>query len=211
MMTRKTKIKICGIKDPDAMMAALESGADFVGLNFHPESPRYVDIEVAAYLASYVPKSVSIAGLFVDPDDRRLDEILTSVRLDIIQLHGRETPERVTSIKTIAGYPVMKALPVGQRDDLAQIELFAPVCDWLLLDAPGMGGGGKTFDWALLEGLKSPKPWMLAGGLTPENVAEAIQKLKPDAVDVSSGVESSRGVKDAGKIHAFIKAVKDQR
>lgn len=208
MMTQKTKIKICGINAPDAMTAALETGADFVGLVFHPESPRHVDIEVAAYLASYVPKSVQIVGLMVEPDDRKLDEILANVRIDMIQLHGHEAPERVSGIREMTDRPVMKALSIGKRDDLAQIELYAPHCDWLLLDAPGMGGGGIPFDWTLLDGLKSPKPWMLAGGLTPANVANAIQRLHPDAVDVSSGVEATRGVKDPAKIRAFIGAAR---
>lgn len=208
MMTRKTQIKICGINAPDAMTAALEGGADFVGLVFHPESPRHVDIEVAAYLASYVPKSVQIVGLFVEPDDRKLDEILSNVRIDMIQLHGHESPDLISGIREMTDRPVMKALSIGTKDDLAQIELYAPHCDWLLLDAPGTGGGGKAFDWTLLENFKSPRPWMLAGGLTPDNVASAIQKLHPTAMDVSSGVESARGIKDPAKIRAFINAVR---
>lgn len=201
-----TLVKICGLKTPDAITAAIESGADFVGLVFHPDSPRFVETEIASYLAHYVPESVKIVGLFVDPTDQKLDEILSNVRLDILQLHGTETPERMKEIKARYGKPLIKALSIS-RDTVNEIAPFSPVCDWLMLDHKG-GGTGQPFDWALLDGRKIPTPWMLAGGLTPETVAEAIARLKPDAVDVSSGVESSRGVKDPARIKAFLHAVK---
>lgn len=207
-----TKVKICGITTPDAMTASLEAGADFVGLVFHPASPRHVEIEVARYLSGYVPQTVTVTGLFVDPSDDILCQTLENVRIDLIQLHGAESPARAADIRGKFGRPVMKALPVSNRDDLKAADLYAAV-DWLLFDAQGTdampGGNGLPFDWTLLKDFQSPLPWMLAGGLTPQNVAEAVTTLNPPAVDVSSGVEASRGVKDAAKIRAFLKAVKN--
>ncbi len=206
-----TQVKICGLKTPDAMMAALEA-ADFVGLVFHPPSPRHVDIEVASYLSSYVPDRVMICGLFVDPDDQKLDKILSNVRIDMIQLHGNETPDRVAAIKQATGKRVMKALSIENAASLSQIPAYEAVADWLLLDAKGTdtmpGGGGIAFDWSLLDSFRPSRPWMLAGGLTPENVGSAIRRLKPTAVDVSSGVESSRGVKVPDKIRLFLDSAK---
>ncbi len=207
-----TQVKICGLKTPDAMTAAMEGGADFIGLVFHEASPRNLEIEVAAYLSSYVPERIQVCALLVDPDDEKLSTILSTVRVDMIQLHGSETPERVKAIKAGFGKKVMKAISISTSDDLAQIGLYAPHCDWLLLDAKGTaempGGTGHSFDWSLLDGVKIPVPWMLAGGLTPKNVADAIHRLHPTAVDVSSGVESERGVKDEAKIRAFLTAAK---
>ena len=207
-----TKVKICGLTTPDAMTTALEAGADFVGLVFHPASPRHLEIEVAAYLSSYVPAGVCVTGLFVDPTDETLRQTLENVRIDLLQLHGQETPARVGEIKAKFDKPIIKALPVATRDDLKASDA-QTAADWLLFDAKGTpdmpGGNGLPFDWTLLEDFQSPRPWLLAGGLTPENVAEAVRRLRPPAVDVSSGVESGRGVKDAGKIRAFIEAVKN--
>lgn len=203
-----TLVKICGLKTPDTLTAALEGGADFVGLVFHEPSPRHVDIEVAAYLASYIPESVKIVGLFVDPSDRILTEILGNVRIDMVQLHGNENPERIADIKRKFGRPVIKAFSIASPEDIAGIAAYEDVADWLMLDSRG-GGTGKSFDWKLLDGAVFTKPWMLAGGLTPGIVGGAIKRLKPAAVDVSSGVESSRGVKDADKIRAFITAAKN--
>ncbi len=202
-----TLVKICGLKTPDAMTAALEEGADFIGLVFHPASPRNVEIEVAAYLASYVPETTKIVGLFVDPGDKTLAEILGNVRLDMIQVHGAETPERIEDIKSKFGKPVIKSLGISTVEDVAGIKDYEQVADWILLDSRG-GGTGKSFDWKLLDGMIFTKPWMLAGGLTPGIVGGAIKRLKPDAVDVSSGVESTRGVKDPDKIRAFIRTAK---
>jgi phosphoribosylanthranilate isomerase len=205
------RVKICGLKTPEAMTAALEGGADFVGLVFHPASPRHLEIEVAAYLAGYVPDSVKICGLFVDPPDNVLARTLENVRIDMIQLHGRESPERIAEIRQAFQKPVMKALAVSSRSGLAPVDRYE-AADWLLLDAEGTaempGGTGKVFDWSVLGGFERKGPWMLAGGLTPENVAQAISLLRPDAVDVSSGVESVRGVKDPDKIRAFLRAAK---
>ncbi len=202
-----TLVKICGLNTPESMEAALDGDADFVGIVFHPTSPRYVDIEVAAYLAKYVPVGVKIVGLFVDPDDTTLQKTLNAVRLDMIQLHGHENPGRVKEIKQKFGLPVMKALSLSSKSDLTQIDHYKDA-DWILIDAPGGGGTGRVFDWSYLDGFESPKPWMLAGGLTESNVAQAISLLRPTAIDVSSGVESSRGVKDVNKIKAFLKAAK---
>lgn len=216
MTVPSPKIKICGLSTPDAMTAALDGGpgygADFVGLVFHPASPRHVEIEVAAYLAAYVPDAVKVTGLFVDPDDRMLDQILKNVRLDMIQLHGNETPSRAAEIRGRYARPVIKALSIAAPEDVSAAALYKDAADWLLLDAKGTpdmpGGGGVAFDWGLLDGFQSPRPWLLAGGLTPENVAEAITRTQAPAVDVSSGVESMRGVKDPAKIRAFIRAVR---
>lgn len=209
------KTKICGIRTPDAMTAALEGGADFVGLVFHPSSPRYVDIEVAAYLANYVPAHVGVVGLFVNPDKHTLAQVLDNVRIDMIQLHGTETPDDCAAIAAAHRRPVMKALSVASADDLEHALSYQASCDWLLLDAPApegtdsAGGNGVAFDWSLLRNFRPEKPWMLAGGLTPENLGEAIARSRPDAVDVSSGVESRRGVKDPAKITAFLSAAKE--
>jgi phosphoribosylanthranilate isomerase len=202
-----TRVKICGIKTPDAMTAAIEGGADFVGLNFHPKSPRYVEPEVAKYLASYVPDSVKIVGLFVDARNQRIEEILGNVRIDIIQMHGFEEPDRIAGLFERYKKPVIKSFGISSAEDLKQIAEFKKA-GWVLLDRPGDGGSGQTFDWNILKGWKNPKPWILAGGVNPDNVADAVKLLKPDAVDVSSGVESERGIKDPSKIRAFLEAAK---
>lgn len=206
------KTKICGIRTPDAMTAALEGGVDYVGLVFHPSSPRYVEIEVAAYLANYVPAHVGVVGLFVNPDKATLAQVLDNVRIDMIQLHGTETPEECAEIAAAHRLPVMKALSVSGEDDLQKVLSYETACDWLLLDAPppqgadAAGGNGVAFDWNILKTFRPAKPWMLAGGLTAENVREAIALARPDAVDVSSGVERERGIKDPVKITAFLQA-----
>lgn len=209
-----TAVKICGITTPETLTAAIEGGASYVGLVFYPPSPRYAAPDLAAYLASYVPDAVKKVGLFVEPDDKTLEDILRQVPLDMIQLHGHESPDRVLYIKERFGLPVMKALPVRTKADLAAVPDYTNVADWLLFDAkapPGAtlpGGNGLPFDWILLEGFQSQTPWMLAGGLTPDNVAEALRRLSPDAVDVSSGVETAPGAKSPEMIEKFIEAVK---
>lgn len=206
-----TDVKICGLSTPETLTAAIEAGAKFIGLVFHPDSPRHVDIEVARYLAKSVPDSVEVAGLFVNPNDPTLMEVLTEVPLSMIQLHGGEAPTRVREVKELTGLPVIKAIPVEDRDDIKRAEIYEGIADWILFDAKGEelpGGNGRPFDWTILEGYSGGTPWMLAGGLTPENVGDALKILSPGAVDVSSGVESEKGVKDAGKIRAFIEAVK---
>jgi len=208
-----TEVKICGLTDEDSIDAAIEAGADYIGLVFFAKSPRALSPDQAAELVQLCDE-VKKVGLFVDPDDALLDQVLTQLRLDVVQLHGSETPERVEYIRQEYGVPVMKVIPVSCAEDLAQAELYADVADMLLFDAKPPkdatlpGGNAAAFDWTILKGFKSKLPWMLAGGLTPDNVAEAIKVTGAKAVDVSSGVESAPGVKDADKIRAFVKAAK---
>jgi len=180
----KTQIKICGLSTPEGMTAAIENEATHVGLVFYPKSPRHVDIETASYLANFVPDSVQTVGLFVNPDDDFLRSTLNEVKLDIIQLHGDETPERVQEIKARYKLPIMKALPIASKKDLSEVDAYTPFVDYFLFDAkpdPAQselpGGNGLTFDWTILEGYNSPKPYFLAGGLTPENVDAAEAQL----------------------------------
>lgn len=208
------EVKICGITDEEAMDAAIEGGADYVGLVFFAKSPRNVTPDRAAELVEFTPGDVTKVGLFVDPDDATLDAVLTRVRLDLLQLHGNETPERVEAIRLEYGLPVMKVLSVSVADDLAAAEPYLAVADRLLFDAKPPkgavlpGGNAVSFDWTILTGRKWGLPWMLAGGLTPANVAEAIRISGAPCVDVSSGVESAPGVKDVEKINAFIRAAR---
>jgi phosphoribosylanthranilate isomerase len=204
-------VKICGIRTPEAATAAIEGGADFIGFVFHPPSKRFIDPVVARYLASYCPSSVKTVGLFVNPSLNELESVLSQVRLDFIQLHGDETPDFCKTIQETLKTPVIRSFSVATRQDIEKIHAFAD-CAWRLLDAPPngtqRGGTGHTFDWSLMDGLDIPRPWMLAGGLTPQNVGDAIKTLSPDAVDVSSGVESAPSEKDPDKIRAFIAAAK---
>ena len=208
-----TAVKICGLSEPETLKTAIEAGARFVGFVFYEPSPRYVSFDIAWNLARAVPTSIRSVGLFVDPDNALLERVLTGIQLDMIQLHGNETPGRVAEIKDKYKMPVMKAIRVREESDLDGIEGFEAAADWLLFDskpeqATLPGGTGHKFDWSLLEGRSFSKPWMLGGGLTPENVADALTQLSPDAVDVSSGVESAPGQKDSRKIKAFIDTVK---
>lgn len=204
-----THIKICGIKSPDILSVAASAGARFAGLVFVQQSPRYIAPEQARILALQMPTGVRSVGLFVNPDDAILDNILGTVPLDYIQLHGDESPARIQAIKSKYHVPIMKAFPVATSEDIKRVEKFSSVIDWIIFDAKApvesniAGGNGIAFDWTILKGKKFLKPWMLSGGLTPENVGEALSMLSPDAVDVSSGVESVRGVKDAQKIKDF--------
>ena len=208
------EVKICGISDDEAMEAAIEAGADYVGLVFYPPSPRAVTPERAAELVEFTPADVTKVGLFVDPDDATLDRVLTHVRLDLLQLHGTETPGRVEAIRLEYGLPVMKVIAVATALDLAAAEPFLAVTDRLLFDAKPPrgatlpGGNAASFDWTILQGRRWGVPWMLAGGLTPANVAEAVRISGATAVDVSSGVETAPGRKDADKIRAFIAAAR---
>lgn len=203
-----TLAKICGLKTPDAIESAIYGCADFVGFVFHPQSPRFVDISVAAYLAHYIPPSLKVVGLFVDAPMDVMAQTMANVRLDMIQLHGAESPADIRAIKDRFQKPIIKSLSVSSAADITKAEDYIGVADWLLLDSGG-GGTGTPFDWGLLDGFRPPIPWMLAGGLHQGNVREAIERFKPDAVDVSSGVESARGVKDPDKIRAFLAAVKN--
>lgn len=209
----KTHIKICGIKEPEALQAATGNGARFVGFVFFPPSPRHITIDIAQELAYQVPTGVRSVGLFVDPTDAQLASVLGKVQLDMIQLHGHEDVSRVAEIKAHYMMPIIKAFPVSEIQDLDDVESYSEVADWFLFDAKPPkdaavpGGTGKSFDWSILEGRTFSKPWMLSGGLTPDNVADAISALRPDAVDVSSGVEAARGEKDPQRIKAFLEAV----
>ena len=208
-----TTVKICGLSDPQNLQTAIDAGTRFVGFVFYEPSPRHVSFDTAWNLARAVPTSIRSVGLFVDPDDALLERVLTGIQLDMVQLHGNETPGRVAEIKDKYKMEVMKAIRVREESDLEGIEGFEAAADWLLFDskpekATLPGGTGHSFDWSLLEGRTFAKPWMLGGGLSPENVADAIKQLSPNAVDVSSGVESAPGQKDPAKIKAFIEAVK---
>jgi phosphoribosylanthranilate isomerase len=203
-------IKICGINDLDAMQAALDAGADYVGLVFFPPSPRAVSLPDAAKLAALARGRARVVALTVDGDDALFEGIAKEVGPDIFQLHGRESIERLTALKQRYGKPLMKALPVASGQDLEVAERYAAVSDWVLFDAQPPkdatrpGGHGKSFDWNLLARMKRTRPIMLSGGLEPANVAAAISTVRPDAVDVSSGVESAPGMKDVAKIRQFV-------
>lgn len=207
------EVKICGLNDEDAIDAALEAGADYLGFVFFAKSPRAVTAEQAAELTQFIEGARKV-GLFVDPDDALLDEVTAHLRLDLLQFHGSETPERLAHLREEYGVAVMKVIPVATKDDLAAAEPFFDVVDMILFDAKPPkgadlpGGNAVSFDWSILKGYKCPVPWMLAGGLTAANVAEAIKATGAKAVDVSSGVESSPGVKDPAKIAAFVAAAK---
>lgn len=211
-MPSQTRVKICGLRDAASLQAAVDAGAAYVGLVFFPKSPRNVTIEEAAVLAQTVPPGVAKVALVVDADDALLDAITAKVPLDVLQLHGHETPERVSAIRVRYGLPVMKAVGVAGPDDLAALDEYAKVADQILVDAKPPkdadlpGGNGLSFDWRLIAGRRWPVPWMLAGGLTPENVREAISLTGAKQVDVSSGVETAPGVKDAALIAAFCAA-----
>ncbi|MDP4022356.1 phosphoribosylanthranilate isomerase [Methylobacterium sp. NEAU 140] len=204
------EIKICGLSTPETLDAALAAGADWIGLVHFPRSPRHVGLETARALARRAGTRAGRVLLLVDPDDATLDAAVAAADPDLIQLHGRESPERVAAIRARAGRPVMKALGVAVRADLDGVAAYAAVADRLLLDAkapPGAalpGGNGVAFDWALLAGVALPPGWMLSGGLSPETVAEAVARTGARAVDVSSGVESAPGVKDPVRIAAFV-------
>ncbi len=207
------QVKICGLRTAEDVAAAVSAGARYLGFNFFPKSPRSVDAETARALAVDVPAGVAKVALLVNPTDAELDRLIETVPLDMLQLHGSETPERVAEIRGRYGLPVMKVLGVASAEDLDAIDSYSAVADQLLLDAKPPkdavlpGGNGLAFDWKLLAGRKYwTRPWMLAGGLTPDNVAEAIARTGAKQVDVASGVESAPGVKDAGKMAAFIRA-----
>ncbi len=210
-------VKICGIKDTIALEAARQAGADMIGFVFFPPSPRAVTPTEAGSLARSYKDGPQRVGLFVDPDDAMLAATLAEVPLDILQLQGEETPGRAGQIRARFGKPVMKALGIGSKADLARLPDYADQVDYFLLDArppPGSalpGGNALAFDWALMRGEHPPRPWLLAGGLTPANVAEAIAVSGAPGVDVSSGVERARGIKDPAAIAAFIAAAKSGR
>jgi len=208
-------VKICGLKTPETLDVALDVGADMVGFVFFPPSPRNVTPEQARGLAAGVKGRAKKVSLTVDADDALFAEIIASLAPDLLQLHGKETPERVAAIKAKFKLPVMKALAVESIADLAAVAPYVSVADRILFDARAPkdatrpGGLGKPFDWHLLENLDLNLPFMLSGGLTPDNVAEALRVTRAPGVDVSSGVERLPGEKDADKIRAFIHAARE--
>mgnify|MGYP001275759794 CR=1 FL=1 len=211
------RVKICGLKTPGDIAAAAAAGAGYAGFNFFPKSPRYVTPETARDLALSAPEGLCKVGLVVDADDTTLDAVVAAVPLDMLQLHGHESPARVAEIKARYGLPVMKAIGLAVEADLAPLLDYQLIADQILIDAKAPkdavlpGGNGLTFDWRLLVGRKWLKPWMLAGGLTPDNVAQAVRLTGARQVDVASGVESAPGVKDHAKIAAFVEAAEGIR
>lgn len=206
------RVKICGLRSAADMAAVVAAGAAYAGFVFFPKSPRHLTTDQARLLSLAAPPGLAKVALTVDADDATLDAINDVVPLDMLQLHGSETPERVAYIRARYGLPVMKAIGVADESDLAMLTEYSLVADQILIDAKPPkgadlpGGNGLSFDWRLLVGRKWLRPWMLAGGLTPQNVAEAIRLTGARQVDVSSGVESAPGVKDADKIQAFLGA-----
>jgi len=207
-------VQICRLQTPDALDAALEAGADMVGFVFFPPSPRNLGIEAARTLGERVKGRAKKVALSVDATDAELDRVVEALKPDMLQLHGGETPERVAAVRSRFRLPVMKALPIEQKSDLAPIRIYEKVADWLVFDgrapreATRPGGLGKTFDWTVLQNLDLKIPFMLSGGLDVSNVAEALRITRAPAVDVSSGVERAPGEKDPDKIRAFIRAAR---
>jgi phosphoribosylanthranilate isomerase len=207
-------VKICGLKTAEALDAALDAGADMVGFVFFSPSPRNIAPAQAAALAARARGRAEIAALTVDADDALFSAIVDAVRPDWLQLHGKETPARVTALRDAFGARVMKALPIATRADLPAIDTYAAIADRLLFDAhppkdaTRPGGLGQPFDWHLLDGTRPRVPYLLGGGLGPDNVAQALAITSAPGVDVSSGVERAPGEKDPDKIRAFVKAAR---
>jgi phosphoribosylanthranilate isomerase len=208
-------VKICGLSTPEALDVALEDGADMVGFVFFPPSPRHLAFEAARTLGQRVRGRAQKVALTVDADDAFFDAIVESLEPDLLQLHGKETPARLSALKRRFRLPLMKAIPVERQSDLAPVTDYAAIADRLLFDARAPreatrpGGLGKSFDWRLLENLDPGVPFMLSGGLDAANVGEALRVTGAPAVDVSSGVERAPGDKDPDKIRAFIRAARD--
>jgi phosphoribosylanthranilate isomerase len=206
-------VKICGLSTHSSVATAVEAGADMVGFMFFPKSPRHVSHTIAAALAEGARGRAVITAVTVDPDDAAISEIVDKLKPDLLQLHGRETLERVAEIRAKFGVPVMKVIGIAKPDDLDAVASYS-AADRILLDTkppPGAalpGGNGVSFDWRMLAGFVAGVPLMLSGGLDTENVGEAIRVARPSGVDVSSGVESAPGLKDEAKIRAFIRAAR---
>lgn len=206
------RVKICGLRSRADATAAVKAGAAYGGLVFFPRSPRHLTLSDARWVAEAMPEGFTRVALTVDASDAVIEAILGALRIDMLQLHGQETPERIADLRQRFGLPVMKAVGVADEEDIAALGDYARAADQLLIDARAPegaalpGGNGVSFDWRLLRGRRFSVPWMLAGGLTPENVAEAARLTGADQVDVSSGVESTPGHKDARRIAAFVAA-----
>lgn len=211
-MNAKIKVKICGLTTVEQVQFAADAGANYMGFVFFAKSPRNLEISQARDLTVEVPMGIAKVALTVNADDAMLDEIVNTLPLDMLQLHGSESVERVAEIRARYGLPVMKAIGVADADDLAAIDAYADVVDQLLIDAKPPknadlpGGNGLSFDWRLIANRRWAKPWMLAGGLSPENVAKAVMLTGAAQVDVSSGVESAPGIKDKDMVARFIAA-----
>ena len=208
----KIRVKICGLRTLADVAAVAASGAGYIGLNFFPPSPRYLTLAEGRMLALAAPEGLAKVALTVDANDEGIDALVEAMPLDMLQLHGNETPERVASVRTRYGLPVMKVIGVRDEGDLAALLDFSTVADQIMIDAKPPkgaalpGGNGVPFDWRLVAQRRWLRPWMLAGGLTAENVAEAVRLTNAWQVDVSSGVESAPGVKDHARIAAFVAA-----
>lgn len=208
----RVRVKICGLRTPADMQAVAMAGAAYAGLNFFPKSPRFVTLDDARALALAAPPGLCKVALTVDADDATLDRIVDAVPLDMLQLHGHESPDRVAAVRARYGLPVMKVIGVADEGDLAALLEHSLAADQIMVDAKPPkgsalpGGNGLAFDWRLVAGRRWLRPWMLAGGLTPANVAEAVRLTGVQQVDVASGVESSPGVKDPVRIAAFVAA-----
>ena len=210
MIQSPTRVKICGLTSPESIKGAAQAGATYGGLVFYEKSPRHLSLAKAREVALAAPPGFAKVALVVNPQDAFLEEMLSQVPIDILQLHGAEQPQRVKQIKQSTGLPIMKALGIATAQDLHEIDRYAEICDQLLIDAkpaPGAklpGGNGLAFDWQLLENHTWKIPWMLAGGLTPDNVAQAVRVTQARQIDVSSGVESAPGLKDMDKMRNFV-------
>jgi phosphoribosylanthranilate isomerase len=209
------RVKICGLRTPADVTAVARAGAAYAGFVFFAKSPRNVTLPEARLAALAAPPGLARVALTVDADDATLDAIVEAVPLDMLQLHGHESPDRVAQVRARYRLPVMKAIGLADESDLPAIFAFSTVADQILIDAKPPrgadlpGGNGLAFDWRLLAGRRWLRPWILAGGLTAENVAEAVRLTGARQVDVSSGVESAPGVKDAARIAAFVAAAQD--
>ncbi|MEO1732918.1 MAG: phosphoribosylanthranilate isomerase [Pseudomonadota bacterium] len=211
-MLEPIRVKICGLTRPQDALAADSAGARYIGLVFFPKSPRNVDFDTASAIAAQVPVGICKVALTVNATDTTLDDLLRNVPIDMVQLHGSEPPERVAEVRTKFGLPVMKAVGIATVDDLGAIAAYEAVADQILVDtkppkdASRPGGNGLVFDWQLLAGRRWQKPWMLAGGLTKDNVAKAIRVSGANQVDLSSAVETAPGQKDATLMREFVSA-----
>lgn len=208
-----TKVKICGITDTAALHAAIDAGADMIGFVFFPTSPRHLEDDAAIQLARECPPHIERIALLVDPDDSRVERCLAAINPHRIQLHGHETPSRTQEIATMSNRPIIKAFGIGADKDFDQCAGYAASADWFLFDAKPEtrelpGGNGKVFDWGLLDAYDGNRPWLLSGGLTAENVRQAITQTGATMVDVSSGVEDAPGHKSPDLIRRFITSAK---
>jgi phosphoribosylanthranilate isomerase len=207
-------VKLCGLRTPETLHAAIEAGADWVGFVFFPKSPRHVSLDEAKALAPLVAGRAKKVALLVDPSDTMIAGVIAALQPDFLQLHGHETPERVSEIKQRFGVPLIKAVGIAGQDDLIRARAYESMVDWMLYDAKPPkqavlpGGNGVSFDWTLLKDAGKQHHFMLSGGLDADNVANALAITGAAGVDVSSGVESAPGIKDPERIKAFMAAVR---